>query len=1122
MKWNPFRTLREWSDRIPTGGPLSRADARLWAQVESIEDIGELTAQWLEGDIETHPRYYGRPDEETEALIPTLAVLNRSGYVTAGSQPGEGPIRGGWDEPEMKWWWQRAAVDGFARPETADHIRETSTASGLTVVQHDRAGWRTSWTDVVDVTRSGPDELPAPPEDSWAHTSFGTHLSRHVLSSTVFNVAAAKCLYDMPQVTVVDPEWGRNDLLWPTLTRELTLERDVIELDKTAPTERERIEIDHREPELVPDVDLSAFEQVVYEPAGDKFALNERDVADERAVETPVKDVPTDEEFYEGLRFDAECIERWGSERGDEPELVAERANEPKQVTYQPKLPMGLVVKAALGLKLSDEQWQRLEVGCGSPESGMESHSDGGTRSWGEYKKVRDQLVLDRERDTAADSPMEHVDEPEMRDVIAHTEYDERGVRVLTFTDVEPAEQRAPSVAEAIDRFHDVAGSIDQPEPVVEVPDEPPPLSNHHYLGYADGDLVRDERTGHAGVVLVREDEETGRYAEVKWVDSFVSDQLEVAIDNGLTRDEPDGQQSLPDPTPTGPVLEAEVDGPESPAASPDDHREKLVAAAREWIADCTWRDLDPELLDELPADEILDGVERHYDGGLEAFKETVNYDYEEPASPPYPLDADGFAAVHATYQAHTLPDDTYSWGCGKQTCHPGLPEYATKEESLAAAVEHEWQHGYERELPREAPTSEALTSALIGVNDDLQLSEHDRAEATAGLQHQLLEAEWESIDGARHEPAPSAAVEPELVDMASHEPQEAEPDSEPTTPAVAEPADSATTIENVELSTGMVEPELGEPELATVAELEPSTSPELSDTPASTLEWCQEHDVRITDGQAVMYKAVNDFDESVHGTHYTPGTTASCDDFVADGQKGHGLHFSPTPGQARLFAPSATQIAEVLVPVGDIDIISDDKVKAPAAECVRRRALDSLPEPGTLDQGTEPATDTSPSGLGHELEAQGPEVDVESGEDGQEVTGVTALEVTEPELAVAEPVVRDIPPAVLPPPSNEKDALTEHIVTELRSGDHQQLHGGWEEKRVFSGHKECTWQVAMNTTGKTMPEFNHIYGPGVVGDVLHRNDGQRQPFDRIADHLEATQLSPERQREREEFGLER
>ena len=60
-----------------------------WKSAQSLKDLGELTARWLEGvDIE-HPCYLGGgPDPETSPLVPDLVELNRSAFVTECSQPG--------------------------------------------------------------------------------------------------------------------------------------------------------------------------------------------------------------------------------------------------------------------------------------------------------------------------------------------------------------------------------------------------------------------------------------------------------------------------------------------------------------------------------------------------------------------------------------------------------------------------------------------------------------------------------------------------------------------------------------------------------------------------------------------------------------------------------------------------------------------------------------------------------------------------------------------------------------------------------------------------------------------------------------------------------------------------
>lgn len=51
---------------------------------------------------------------------------------------------------------------------------------------------------------------------------------------------------------------------------------------------------------------------------------------------------------------------------------------------------MGLI-KAALGLKLSDEEWRRLEGKYGGHENERTEQVDDRKRSWGKYKDARDQ-----------------------------------------------------------------------------------------------------------------------------------------------------------------------------------------------------------------------------------------------------------------------------------------------------------------------------------------------------------------------------------------------------------------------------------------------------------------------------------------------------------------------------------------------------------------------------------------------------------------------------------------------------------------------------------------------------------------------------------------------------------
>ncbi len=47
---------------------------------------------------------------------------------------------------------------------------------------------------------------------------------------------------------------------------------------------------------------------------------------------------------------------------------------------------------------------------------------------------------------------------------------------------------------------------------------------------------------------------------------------------------------------------------------------EPIINAAREWLKDCVWRDIDEDGIDEATASDVLAAVDRHYEGGIVAF----------------------------------------------------------------------------------------------------------------------------------------------------------------------------------------------------------------------------------------------------------------------------------------------------------------------------------------------------------------------------------------------------------------------------------------------------------------------------------------------------------------------
>jgi hypothetical protein len=184
---------------------MSYSDRLAWKPARTLADLGHLTARWLEGDLASVPCYDGAPDDETLPLVPVLAAANCAGYVTGASQPGMTSRR----------WVQRAAVQGFAGDAMAARIRDAARAAGLLVVAHSPRHlprWRTRYRCRCPVTLAG----------GQVFTAFGAHLSRRFLHGerTGYGIChpdAVASLCSAWQVTVIDPEWGREGLLWRVL-----------------------------------------------------------------------------------------------------------------------------------------------------------------------------------------------------------------------------------------------------------------------------------------------------------------------------------------------------------------------------------------------------------------------------------------------------------------------------------------------------------------------------------------------------------------------------------------------------------------------------------------------------------------------------------------------------------------------------------------------------------------------------------------------------------------------------------------------------------------------------------------------------------------------------------------
>jgi hypothetical protein len=188
---------------------MSPENAAAWQSARTLADLGELTAQWIEGTLASQPGYFGRSDiDRSDVLVPLLAAVNRAGFRTDCSQAAEAPCAG-YDD---RVWEQRAGVTGLADDQAVARLRAAIAGTRLILTaRRGRDVQGVSYRDAIPVTCA--DEKPV----TWFGAACGPDELADTLSPCHPDTIGAAC--DAWQVAVIDPEWGRNDVLWPALER---------------------------------------------------------------------------------------------------------------------------------------------------------------------------------------------------------------------------------------------------------------------------------------------------------------------------------------------------------------------------------------------------------------------------------------------------------------------------------------------------------------------------------------------------------------------------------------------------------------------------------------------------------------------------------------------------------------------------------------------------------------------------------------------------------------------------------------------------------------------------------------------------------------------------------------
>lgn len=188
---------------------VAERDRARWLDANTLLDLGELTAEWLEGDLKSQPGYMAGcgPDDETQPLITVLAQVNRVGFLTDASRPGFA-AREGFDGAV---WAQRPAVHGFLEESRAVTLAILARQAGFEVMLHATG---------VRRDRGRRRSVPVTTRDGVTFTGFGALRRRRDIRSQYGDLChptAVAAITSAAQIAIVDPNYADGSALWTLL-----------------------------------------------------------------------------------------------------------------------------------------------------------------------------------------------------------------------------------------------------------------------------------------------------------------------------------------------------------------------------------------------------------------------------------------------------------------------------------------------------------------------------------------------------------------------------------------------------------------------------------------------------------------------------------------------------------------------------------------------------------------------------------------------------------------------------------------------------------------------------------------------------------------------------------------